>query len=120
MAGSSVAPGSSGTPLWRPGFSSTAPSRAAPSQPGSSACAVAALTRISRELAASSSRSVPVAAGPAITSSRCERPERKKWHGPEWMPTAIVSSTAPTELRVRPVSSISHCISPAAMQARRA
>ncbi len=95
-----------------------APSRSSPSQAGSSAAAVSALTTISSAVARSSSSKTRVAAGPQTSSSRCGTSVRKKWHAPEWTPADIRSSNGPTELTALPTSSIVHCMSDAAPQAR--
>ncbi len=97
---------------------SRAPSRSSPTQPGSSAAAVSALTTISPALARSSSSKTRVAAGPATSSSRCGSRVRRNWQGPLWTPADMRSSTGPTELSALPTASIVHCMSDAAPHAR--
>ena len=92
-------------PLWRS------------AAPGPSRARVAALTTISPGPAACSITVVVVAAGPAMTSSRCDRPARKSWTSPLWMPTDMRSGTVPTEVGIVAASRSAARISTAALAA---
>ncbi len=98
-----------------------ASSLADPAYTGPTRSAVRGLIAISPAVAICSMRTVRVAPGPVITSSRWASPTRKRWNVPLWIPTDIRSDTNPAEVcRRLPIRRRRARIRCAARQARRA